>query len=80
MRIIFAFINYVYIHQKYIVTGDLRIIKNSKLRKLLSKGPNYRENKFINLTKCKNAVEFALIETMNNLTDKYQLPENRLIQ
>ena len=57
-------------HHKHILTRDLRIIKNSKLRKLLSKGQNYRENKFINLTKCKNAVEFALIETMKNLTYK----------
>ena len=27
----------------HIVTGDLRIIENSVLRKLLCKGPNYRE-------------------------------------
>ena len=35
-------------HHGHVVTGDLRIIENSKLRKLFSKGPNYRENKTIN--------------------------------
>ena len=28
----------------HIITGDLRIVKNRKLRRLLSKGPKYREN------------------------------------
>ena len=67
-------------HHKHILTGDLRIIKNSKLRKFLSKVPNYRHNEFISLTKCKNAVDFSLIETMKNFTDKYEVPENSLIQ
>ena len=31
-------------HQKHIIIGDLRIIKNNKLKKLLTKGPNYRES------------------------------------
>ena len=30
-------------HHKYIITDDLKISGNSKLRKLLTKGPNYRE-------------------------------------
>ena len=30
-------------HHGHIVCGDLRIIKNKKLRVLLSKGPSYRE-------------------------------------
>ena len=30
-------------HDKYVIIGDLRIIENKKLRKLLTKGPNYRE-------------------------------------
>ena len=30
-------------HHKHIVTGDLRIVENSKPQKLLFKGPNYRE-------------------------------------
>ena len=38
-------------HQ-HIVTGDLRIIKNDKLRKLFSRGLNYREKKTTNYSKC----------------------------
>ena len=43
-------------HHKHIITGDLRIIKNTKLRNLFSKGPNFREPKPINLDKCYNAI------------------------
>ena len=30
-------------HHGHIVTGDLRIVKNNKLRKIISKGPKFRE-------------------------------------
>ena len=39
-------------NHKHIVTGDLSIISNNKLRKLFSKGPNYRENVTINYNNC----------------------------
>ena len=42
-------------HQ-HIVSGDLRIIKNSKLRKLFSKGPKYREPAHINWEDVKDSV------------------------
>ena len=35
------------------MTGNLQIIKNSKLRQLMSKCPNYREPKTINWRKCR---------------------------
>ncbi len=40
-------------HHGHIMTGDLSFIKNNHLRKLISKGPNYREPKNINWNKCK---------------------------
>ena len=43
-------------HHKHIVTKDLRVIDNSKLRSLLSKGPNYREPRFSNFEKCFDSV------------------------
>ena len=55
----------------HVVTGDLRIIENSKLRKLLSKGPNYRENKFLNYRKCLSAIESAIDSTIEKLVEKY---------
>ena len=36
----------------HIITGDLRIIQNQKLRKLITKGPNFREGKTINWVRC----------------------------
>ena len=30
----------------HIISGDLRIIENEKLRKIVSKGPNYRETRY----------------------------------
>ena len=34
--------------QNHVLTGDLRIITTSKLRKLVSKGPNFCETMLIN--------------------------------
>ena len=36
----------------HVITGDLRIIKNSKLRSLVAKGPNYREQNNIDWDLC----------------------------
>ena len=38
-------------HHKHVITGDLRIIANKKLRNLLLKGPTYREPVDINWNK-----------------------------
>ena len=60
-------------HHKHIVSGDLRIIENSKLRKLLSKGPNYREPKTLNYKKCKQSIESSIEYSVENLVKKYKL-------
>ena len=58
----------------HVVTGDLRIITNPKLRKLISKGPNFRENKFISYDRCLSSVEVAVDSLIENLMGKYNLP------
>ena len=60
-------------HHGHIVTGDLRIIENAKLRKLFSKGPNYRENKTINYNSCLKEITSALNICASNMARKYQL-------
>ena len=60
-------------HHKHIVTGDLRIIENQKLRWLFSKGPNYRESKPFNLNKCKESILSSLDQTIIKLAEKYKL-------
>jgi len=57
----------------HIVTGDLRIIENKHLRKLISKGPNYREPKNINWNKCKEVVENGLETYSDTLSSKFDL-------
>ena len=53
----------------HVVTGDLRVIENSKLRKLFSKGPNYRENKTINYHKCMNGIKNGIDTCISNMAD-----------
>ena len=48
--------NYCDTSHGHIVTGDLRFIENKKLRKLMSKGPNFREQRFLNFNKCVEAI------------------------
>ena len=57
----------------HIVTGDLRIIENQHLRKLISKGPNYREPRNINWKKCKEAVEDGTDAFANTISAKCNL-------
>ena len=64
-------------HHGHVVTGDLRFISNPKLRKLFSKGPNYRENKTINYHKCMNEIKNALDTCVSSLAVKYKVtPES----
>ena len=46
----------------HIITGDLRIVKNRKLRRLLSKGPKYREHNNIDWDLNLNILEKAVDE------------------
>ena len=39
---------YCYGPAGHVVTGDLNIIKDAKLRSLIEKGPSYREQNYIN--------------------------------
>ena len=44
----------------HVSMGDLRIITNSKLIKLVNKGPNFHEAMSINWNKCKREIEIEL--------------------
>ena len=43
-------------HHNHIITGDLSIVQNDKLRHLLAKGPQYREPRQINFVDAKDAI------------------------
>ena len=50
-------------HHGHIVTGNLGIIQNNRLRKLFSKGPKFRESKYIDW----NVIENELLEFGKNV-------------
>ena len=56
----------------HIVTGDLRIIQNQKLRQLLAKGPNFREPKTINWKKCREEITTGLSTCASNMIAKHK--------
>ena len=66
-------------HHGHIITGDLRIIQNNKLRKIISKGPNYREARTINWKKCKANIRIGLENVISGkLSSGNDVSENSL--
>ena len=49
-------------HHKHIITGDLKMVKNKKLRELLSRGPNFREKNSINVNIAKKEIDRGIQE------------------
>ena len=60
-------------HHQHIVTGDLRLVKCNKLRKLFTKGPNYRESVTINWNKSRDHIRLGLKEGCESLSSKYDI-------
>ena len=54
-------------HHGHIITGDLDIVADEKLRKLLSKGPKYRESENI----CWNKVRTSLLSSIDESIKKW---------
>ena len=63
----------------HVVTGNLSIIKDSKLRQLIKKGPSYREqnniNWNVNAKICKEAVSKYKVKWVDKRVDKRVLNE-----
>ena len=61
----------------HVITGDLGIIENSKLRSLFTKGPNYREPMNISYGKCLTEIENAMtIYVQKLIADNNLLPDS----
>ena len=56
----------------HIVTGDIRIVQDNKLRKLLCKGPKYREPVSIDFSNCKTEIKNSLSKFSSNWCNKKQ--------
>ena len=59
----------------HVVTGDLNIIKNKKLRELFKKGPNYREKKAINWKKTVSLLKDDFKLFIKKWSDRAGIPE-----
>ena len=55
----------------HIITGDLRFVQNNKLRKLICKGPKYREPEPVCWIKAKSSLVNGLEETITALSNKF---------
>ena len=58
----------------HIVSGDIRIVQNNKLRKLLCKGPKYREPVSINPSNCKTKIKNSLTKFSSDWCNKKGVP------
>ena len=60
-----------YVH---IVSGDILTVQNNKLRKLLCKGPKYREPASINFSNCKTEIKNSLTKFSSDWCNKKGVP------
>lgn len=65
-------------HHGHIITGDLRLITNTKRKLFLSKGPIYRESYSINYSKCKIAINSSIVDCKEKLETKDKFRDNDL--
>ena len=59
-------------HYAQITAGNLRLITNTRLRSLLSEGPNYRELNTIDYSKCKIAIDSSIKNCIEKFNTKYR--------
>ena len=55
--------------RKHILTGNLQIIKNNKLRKIFSKGPKYREPAKINFETARETIKSGIEDFIKSLSE-----------
>ena len=62
----------------HIVTEDINIAQNNKLRKLLYKGLKYRESVSINFSNCKTEIKNSLTKFSSDWCNKRESMSNAL--
>ena len=65
-------------HHHHIVSGDLRLIENNLLRKLFSRGPKYREKKFVNWNLTEEKMIASVKEYAESWCEKQKLDKKVL--
>ena len=62
----------------YVLTGDIRIVQNSKLRKLLCKGLKYKEPVSISFSSCKTEIKNSFTKFSSDWCSKSESLSNVL--
>ena len=65
---------FTYANHGHIVSGDIRIVQNKKLRKLLCKGPKYREPVSISFSNCKTEINNSLTKFSSDWSNRKGVP------
>ena len=63
-------------HHKHIITGDLSIVTDNKLRKLFSKGPNYREPITPDFEKAREEISNKIKDLISTWSNKFKLDKS----
>ena len=64
----------------HVLTGNLQIVEYNKLRKLISKGPKYREPVAPNFEKARKCVKDGLVDCINKWTTKFKLAKEFFLE
>ena len=64
----------------HIITGDLRIVANQKLRTLIARGPNFREAKTIHWGHCKTEISSGLDAYIAKVCAKFSGIESTIFE
>ena len=67
-------------HHKHIVTGDLRIVKSNKLRKLFVKGPKFRDKKPLDFHKAKTCIMSGLRDCVDKWCAENGVPTQSMTE
>lgn len=66
---------FCYPNHGHIISKDLSLIQNQKLRKPLTGGPNFSQWQSLNYSKCKKEIDYAIEEFAGSLRLKYKLED-----
>ena len=65
-------------HHGHIISGDLRIVTDNKLRKVFSKGPKFREPRKLDWDKARDSIKSGITDCVTTWCAKHRMSKNVL--
>ena len=66
-------------HHGHIISGDLRIVRDNKLRKIISKGPKFREPQKLDWDKARDSIKSGITDCVSSWCAKHRKNKNVLL-